>query len=55
MGEELRVVVVEFWRAGRLSLEAWEWVWEWFWVDGNGDQEGKLAGKASRGPGPKKG
>ena len=40
---------------GRVSLEAWGLVWEWFWDDGDRDRGGKLAGNASRGPGPRKG
>ena len=54
-GEELMVVVVELRRAGRASLEAWKEVWDGFWDDGDGDRGGKLAGNASRGPGPKRG
>ena len=54
-GEELRVIVVELWRAGRVSLEAWKEVRDGFWDDGDGDMGGKLAGNASRGPGPKRG
>ena len=52
MGREMRVVVVVVWRAGWVSLKAWEKVWEWF---RDGDRGGKLAGKASRGQGPRKG
>ena len=40
---------------GGVSLEAWKEVREWFWDDGDGDRGGKLAGNASRGPGPKRG
>ena len=49
------VVVVDLWRAGWVSLEAWEKVWGWFEDVGDGDRGGKLAGNASRGPGPRKG
>ena len=44
-------VVVDLWRAGWVSLEAWEKVWEWFGDVGDGDSGGNLAGNASRGPG----
>ena len=37
-GREMRVVVVVLWRAGWVSLEAWEKVWEWFGDVGNGDR-----------------
>ena len=53
-GEELRVTVVELWRAGRVSLEGWKKVRDGFWDDGDGDRGGKLAGNASRVPGPKR-
>ena len=51
MGRVMRVVVVDLWRAGWVSLEAWERVWEWFGDDEDGDCGGNLAGNASRGPG----
>ena len=50
-GREMRVVVVVLWRAGWVSLEAWEKVWEWFGGVGDGDSGGNWAGDASRGPG----
>ena len=57
MGEELRVVVVDVWRAGGggFSLEAWKEGQGWFLGDGDGDRDGRLVGNASRGPGPRKG
>ena len=51
MGRVMRVVVVDLWRAGWVSLEAWEKVWEWFGGVGDGDSGGNWAGDASRGPG----
>ena len=49
MGRVMRVV--DLWRAGWVSLEAWEKVWEWFGDVGDGDSGGNLVGNASRGPG----
>ena len=52
-GREMRVVVL--WRAGWVSLEAWEKVWEWFWDVWAGGSGGNLAGRTSRGPGQLRG
>ena len=49
MGRVMREVGL--WRAGWVSLEAWEKVWEWFGGLGDGESAGNLAGNASRGPG----
>ena len=50
MGRVMRVVV-DLWRAGWVSLEAWEKVWEWFGGVGDGGGGGNWVGNASRGPG----
>ena len=56
-GREMRVVVVVvvLWRAGWVSLEAWEEVWEGFWDVWAEDGGGNWAGKTSRGPGQLRG
>ena len=55
MGRVMRVVVVDLWRAGWVSLEAWEKVWEEFWDVWAEDCGGNWAGKTSRGPGQLRG